>query len=495
MTEKIEIQHYNEVYVRVKADMSILQELTEFFMFRPAGFQFTPKFKAKIWDGYIRLISPHKPIIYKGLIGHLKKFCEDRDYEIVIEDGLFPTEEVPDDYGFDFAKEINATLEPRDYQNQYFVTALREGRTLSLSPTSSGKSFIIHLIVQYYWRVMGLRTLIIVPTTGLVDQMVGDFKSYGADPDMLYKIRGGIDKETDLPVVVSTWQSLYKMPSEYFDRFGVVIGDEAHLFSAKSLVGILEKMEHARFRFGFTGTISSESKTHQLVLQGLFGPLVRYVKTKDLIESGTVADFKVKAIVLKYPQSIVDGFKAGLSKVKKEKRYHTEREFLVSNTRRNTFIRNLVWSLKDQNNLILFDLVEKHGKVLKELFETEGRILHFMTGASSVEERESVRHTVEDDPLKRHDILASYQLFSTGVNIKRLDNVIFASGSQSEIRVLQSIGRTLRKGNGSDNATLYDIGDDLSKGSYTNYTMKHMEKRLEIYASEGFPFKIFKVDL
>ena len=96
---------------------------------------------------------------------------------------------------------------------------------------------------------------------------------------------------------------------------------------------------------------------------------------------------------------------------------------------------------------------------------------------------------------KRHDILASYGTFSTGVSIKRIDNAIFASGYKSEIKVLQSIGRTLRKGNGSDNATLYDISDDLSIGSFTNYTLQHFRKRIDIYAAEQFPFKIYSIDL
>ena len=96
---------------------------------------------------------------------------------------------------------------------------------------------------------------------------------------------------------------------------------------------------------------------------------------------------------------------------------------------------------------------------------------------------------------KGHVILASYGVFSTGVSVKRLDYAIFASGSKSEIKVLQSIGRVLRKGNGSDDATLYDLTDDLSHKSKTNYTFEHFKKRLEIYAKEGFRVKISNVNL
>ncbi|MDB4345133.1 helicase-related protein, partial [bacterium] len=155
----------------------------------------------------------------------------------------------------------------------------------------------------------------------------------------------------------------------------------------------------------------------------------------------------------------------------------------------------LLWSLKDQNNLVLFDLVEKHGKILEPLLRRDDRQLHFIYGATKGEERERIRHMIENDPIKQHDILASYGVFSTGVNLKKLDNVIFASGSKSEIKVLQSIGRTLRKGNDADKATLYDITDDLSVGSFENYTLKHFRKRIEIYGSEQFPYKIYTVNI
>ena len=129
------------------------------------------------------------------------------------------------------------------------------------------------------------------------------------------------------------------------------------------------------------------------------------------------------------------------------------------------------------------------------MLRKEGRILHFVHGGISGEERERIRHEVENDPIKRHDILASSGVFSTGVNLKRIDNAIFATIGKSEIKVLQSIGRILRKGNGSDDATLYDIADDLSSGSYQNYTLQHFRKRIEIYSAEQFPFQIYNVPI
>jgi superfamily II DNA or RNA helicase len=214
------------------------------------------------------------------------------------------------------------------------------------------------------------------------------------------------------------------------------------------------------------------------------------------MDQGTVADFNIKAIVLSHSADSRNKFKTAMKTVSnKAKRYPAEREYLVNHEKRNLFIRNLLWSLRDQNNLVLFDLVEKHGKILEPMLRRDDRQLHFIYGGVSGDERERIRHMIENDPLKQHDILASYGVFSTGVNLKRLDNVIFASGSKSEIKVLQSIGRSLRKGNGSDKATLYDIADDLSVGTFNNYTLNHFRKRIEIYSSEQFPFRIYTVDI
>ena len=496
MSERIEIEYINSVYMRIKADAGMKSELSEFFAFKPEGYQFSPKYKARVWDGTIRLFQPMRPVLYVGLFQHLKKFCEQRDYILEAPPEIGETEIIEKGYVEELAESINCKYKPRDYQVEYIENALKNRRSLSLSPTSSGKSLIIYLIQQHYYQTFGLRTLIIVPTISLVHQMSGDFVDYGCEDD-IYTIQGGVDKNTKAPIVISTWQSLIKQPKDWFRQFGVVMGDEAHTFQAKSLTKIMHNLEDCRYRHGFTGTLkSSESKTHRLVLEGCFGDVKKVVSTKKLMDEGTVSNFEVKAIVLNHSNEAKEKFKKAMATVKESvRKWPAEREYIVNHEKRNNFIRNLVWSLKDQNNLILFDLVEKHGKVLAPLLETEGRELHFIYGNTKGEERERIRHLVENDPDKKHNILASYGVFSTGVNIRRLDNVIFASSSKSEIKVLQSIGRSLRKAEDSQNAVLYDIADDLSVGSYENYTLKHFKQRIEIYSAEEFPFKIFTVDI
>ena len=260
MTETIKVEKINEVHMKLIADAGTLQEISEFFSFRPSGYQFNPKFKARVWDGYIRLVTPFKPFLYIGLLDQLKEFAKLREYELEIDKELLDEENVPDDYGYELAEEVGIKLKLRDYQNDYIVNAIRHKRSLNLSPTASGKSLVIFLLQQHYWRAFQHRTLIIVPTISLVHQMAGDFIDYGCDPDLIYKIQGGVDKNTTKPITVSTWQSLQKQPKEWFDQFRVVIGDEAHLFTGKSLQTILEKCTEAPYRFGLTGTIGSDSK-------------------------------------------------------------------------------------------------------------------------------------------------------------------------------------------------------------------------------------------
>ena len=496
MSEVVNVEEGNAVHLKVTADPGTRQEIAEYFSFKPSGYQFSPAYKNRVWDGVIRLYQPMRPTLYVGLFPRLKKFCDDRGYELNAPKHLLEGEPVDDNYGYELAKEVGCKFEPRDYQNQYIVDAIRDSRSLSLSPTSSGKSLIIYLIQQHYWRAYGHRTLIIVPTISLVHQMAGDFQDYGCT-DEVYKIQGGIDKETNAPIVVSTWQSLIKLPKDWFSQFGVVLGDEAHNFQAKSLQKIMEGLDQCYYRHGFTGTLKSEeSKTHRLVLEGCFGSVRKHVSTKDLMDQGTVADFNVKAIVLSHSQETRKNFKTALKTVQQASRkYAAEREFITNNQRRNLFIRNLLWSLEGQNNLVLFDLVEKHGKILEPMLRKDGRQLHFIYGATKGDERERIRHLIENDPIKQHDILASYGVFSTGVNLKKLDNVIFASGSKSEVKVLQSIGRALRKGNDADKATLYDIADDLSSGSFQNYTLQHFKKRIDIYGREQFAVKVYTVEI
>jgi superfamily II DNA or RNA helicase len=480
--DSLEISRHDEVHIKVRCEPSVAQELSEYFTFFVPGYKFMPAYKNKFWDGKIRLFNPLTCLIYTGLLPYIEKFCKERNYLLDYIDD-FSCEEFSLKEAKDFVNKIKPTMQPRDYQLDAFVYAVRNRRALLLSPTASGKSFIIYLLTRYY----NARTLIIVPTTSLVSQLASDFADYGFESDRyVHRIFAGQDKQTDKPVTISTWQSIYKLDKKYFEQFDVVIGDEAHLFKSASLASIMSRLHNCRYRFGFTGTLDG-TQTHRLVLEGLFGVVKKVITTSELIEQKHLADFNIKAIVLKYPDEI--------KKMLKDASYQDEIDFIVRNDSRNKFIKNLALSLDNGNTLLLFQYVEKHGKVLYDMIKNDAgdRKVFFVSGEVDGEEREQIRKIVESE--KNAIIVASYGTFSTGVNIRNLHNIIFSSPSKSRIRNLQSIGRGLRKSETKTSSTLYDIADDLTWKSKKNHTLLHFIERINIYNEEKFVYKIYTVGL
>jgi hypothetical protein len=482
--DKIQIERINEVYNKIHCDPSIAYELNDYFTFDVPGAKFMPSYRNKFWDGKIRLFQVMTGHLYGGLNRYVEEFCKNRNYEIeYISD--FSADEFSLKEAFEFITKLNlpSKYDPRDYQIRAFTHAVRNRRALLLSPTASGKSFIIYLITRYY----NARTLIIVPTTSLVSQLTSDFADYGFVSDrFVHRIFAGQDKHTDKQITISTWQSIYKMPKEYFKQFDVVIGDEAHLFKAKSLTSIMSNLSDCRYRFGFTGTLDG-TETNKLVLEGLFGPVRKVTTTAELIDQKHLAEFKIKAIVLSYPDEI-------RQMIARSADYQAEIDYLVRLNARNRFISNLALSLEG-NTLLLFQFVEKHGKVLHEMIKTEAgdRKVFYVSGEIGGDEREEIRKIVETE--KDSIIVASFGTFSTGVNIRNLHNVIFSSPSKSKVRNLQSIGRGLRKSDSKDSATLYDIADDMTWKSKKNFTILHFMERISIYNEEKFPYKIYNVQL
>ena len=475
----------NEAYIQFECDRGIAQELSDYFCFFVPGHQFTPAYKSRIWDGKIRLADLRSFTIYHGLVPYIEIFCKERDYTLEIDSDVSVTQNFSLVEAKEFVDTLKLPHEIRDYQLKSFVQAIRNKRMLLLSPTASGKSLVLYCIIRYL-QIENERGLLIVPTTSLVEQMYKDFEDYGYDSEQYcHRQYSGKDKHTNKFLTITTWQSIYKNPGEYFEQFNFVLGDEAHQFKAKSLTTILSGCVNAKYRIGTTGTLDG-TQTHKLVLEGLFGPVYKATSTADLIDKGQLASFKIKCLILKHPESVC--------KMARSWDYNQELEYIVMNTARNNFIRNLALSLNG-NTLILFQFVEKHGKDLYANIKEHAKNRHvfFVFGGTDVEIRESVRAITE----KERDaiIVASYGTFSTGVNIRNLHNIIFASPSKSRIRNLQSIGRGLRIGDNKDEAVLFDISDDFRIGKYTNYTLKHFVDRVRIYDDEKFKYKFYNIEL
>ena len=481
----IQIEKVNEVHCKIRCEPSLAKELDSYFTFKVPGYQFMPEYRSGFWNGEIHLFNTSTRLLYTGLMEYVEKFAQEREYEVqyLYDNSNF---EMSLHEAKEFIDTLGLKIEPRDYQVEAFTHAVRNHRSLLLSPTASGKSLIIYLLIRWY-RFTRSKILLIVPTTSLVHQMFTDFESYGFDSKKYcHIIHSGKDKDTDKPIVITTWQSVYKMPDKWFSRYNVVVGDEAHLFKAKSLTNILSKMQQCRYRFGFTGTLDG-TQTHKLVLEGLFGPVKRVTTTKELIDQKHLSQFKIKCLVLRYPEDEC--------KLIAKKKYKEEIDFLVASDKRNKFIKNLSLSLKG-NTLLLFQYIEKHGNILYKIIQDEistGRKVYFVHGGVEAEDRENIRMLVEmeNDSI----IIASYGTFSTGVNIKNLHNIIFASPSKSRIRNLQSIGRGLRLGENKNGCVLFDIADDMSHSSRKNYSLQHFIERVKIYNDERFEYKMYPVKL
>ena len=475
------ISKKNEVYVRVETEPNIARELSDFFTFEVPGARFMPTYKKRIWDGKIRLYNQMNGEIYLGLIPYIEEFAKRNDIDIEYKGDVNATQSsfthgvCKGFIGNVKPKSNGKSIQLRDYQMDAVVHAIRNNRSLLLSPTASGKSLIIYLLSRWYESD---RILILVPTTSLVEQMYTDFLDYGYLESKMQKIYQGYSKDITKEVTISTWQSLYKMPRKFFEQFGCILGDEVHLFKAKSLTNIMNKMHITKYRHGFTGTLDG-MQTHRLILEGLFGSVNRVTSTKELMEKKTLAKLNIRCIVLQYPDKD--------RKFMKDQNYQDEVDLLVRDERRNKFIVDLTTHLKG-NTLVLFQFVEKHGAVLYDMMKDLDRKVFYVWGGTDTQTREDIREITEKE--KDAIIVASYGTFSTGINIRNLHNVVFSSPSKSRIRVLQSIGRGLRQGTDKSTATLYDIADDLTWKTKQNFTLRHFMERINIYNEEEFDYEI-----
>ena len=482
---RLTISKKNEVFLKIDSkEPHVFCELSDAFTFEVPGAKFMPQYRSKYWDGKIRLFNQSTGEIYVGLLDKIVSFCKRSDYEYEFLDSKFygtPFEE----NGFvslegvkDYMNKISR-YEPRPYQIEGVFDALKYNRKLLVSPTASGKSLMIYTITRYMVE-KGKDVLLVVPTTSLVEQMYKDFIEYGWEVEKYcHRIYAGKEKESTKSVTITTWQSIYKLEAPFFKRYGCVIGDEAHLFKSKSLVKIMTKLRDAKYRFGFTGTLDG-TQTHKWVLEGLFGPAYKIIRTDELIEKGHLAKLDIKILLIRHdPQ--------------KFETYEDEVQFIIQNEKRNNFIKNLTLDLKG-NTLLLYSRVETHGEILFNMINNVNeRKVFFVHGGVEANEREEIREITE----QQNDaiIVASYGTFSTGINIKNLHNVIFASPSKSRIRNLQSIGRVLRKGDRKTSATLYDIADDTTYKSQKNYTLNHLIERVKIYNEENFNYEIVPINM
>lgn len=481
------IDKVDESKIAIYADSSVLQHMWEFFSFYAKDYKYSPLYKANLWDGKIRLVRLHNRstmgVCGYGLIYEVIKFARDFEYSIDLDPDLHligKNDPVPVDVVGLF-KSFNLDYDPYDFQVSAVEVILNHRRSLILSPTSSGKSLIIYASMRELLRA-NKRVLVVVPTTGLVEQLVSDFEEYSEHNDFdaeatCHKIYSGKEKVTKKPVVVTTWQSITSKRKKWFDDYDAVFVDEAHGASAKSLIGIMDKCVNAEYRIGLTGTIE-DGQTHKYTLMDLFGHIHTTITTKEMIDREIVSNLTIKCLNLIHPRDACEQVAT--------MNYEEELDYIISHETRNELICKMALN-ESGNTLVLFRFVDRHGIPLREMMESMNngkKTIFYVDKDVKTAKREEIRKYAENND--GVVIIASYGTFSTGINIKNLHCAILAHPLKSKIKILQSIGRILRKSKFRDMAIVIDVSDEMTHKLSTNRTLEHFKLRLKQYAKAGF---------
>lgn len=505
-TQTITLAALDNTVMRVVASsQSLYEELYNFLSFEVEGAKYNPRVRNKVWDGTIHLMD-RSGKTWVGLKEQIERFAKELGgVQVVVhpfkdfnpwqttEPNVAKMKRIVDEF-----KRITG-WEPRIYQVKSWYRAIKNRRYTLVSPTGSGKSLIIYFILKYLCCDPSSKQtgIVIVPTTSLVLQMKADLIKYGYPEDQIQILKQGESKELfpTTSVLISTWQSLILQPKVFLNKFEVCICDEVHKAKSKSLIKIVSNMLNASVRVGMTGSLD-DITANRMTIEGLFGPIVQYVTIEQLMAQGVLADLKVHTMVLQYPEKEKTAFRETqmdlnrlqkLSGVKKIKPvlYNNEIEYLIMHANRRAYIRELIGSMRG-NTLVLFDRVSMDGVKLYKTMKQEypDRQIYIVHGGIKAEEREEIRNTVINS--NNALIIASTSTFSTGIDIPNLNNAISIAPTKSVIRVLQSIGRTLRVCKGKTSADWYDIVDDLSTGPFVNFALKHAMERKRIYDREHF---------
>lgn len=489
--ETVRVTAIDHVNMRIEGEHSLLMELHDYFAFHPPNYQWSPLFKNKVWDGKIRLFKINPQTMYRGLLPQLQLWADRLGYSLEFGDEIALSNNISLVEAASFIKGLNLPHIPHQHQVEGFLNVARRNRSVELAATGSGKSMLAYMLVRYF----DAKTLFVTTKRGLAAQIFANFAEYGGSTWALencHLVTAGIKKTSSKPIVITTWHSVYKQPKAYFQPYQVVIGDEAHHYDAKSMMSIMEKLSNASVRVGLTGTLE-DSKSHELVLQGLFGTIHEPATNKELRDRGVIADPRLKIIMLKHTEPDCRMYAGG-------KNYKAEREFVITHSKRNTFICNLALSLKG-NTLVLFRFVESQGlPLLKEMIERAevqnngvSDNIFYIDRHTTMEERELIREQISK--MTNAILLASTGTFAEGSDIPTLNNAVMATPVKSKITVLQSIGRLLRVKDDKTSAEIYDIVDDLTMGPKVNYLMKHALERMRLYKTSEFTYKTYRVQL
>ena len=503
---KIDIYNYDANYIKIYSDdKGLYYTIRDSFTYTVPFYIAKNKksFKNGSWDGKIRFFDMRKNILYRGFLKLLIKICKDMNVDINYLDDSLDVELSED---MEMKKELLEYLKTlkeklkykiRKYQAIAFIEGVRNYRKTLICPTSSGKTFILYLILRFYIENVldeNEKCLIIVPSITLIQQTLKELiYEYDNDDiflDKIHTIYSGKEKDTDKQIIISTYQSLIREKSNYFKDFKLVVVDEVHHLNDEStgIRKILQHCSNAFFRVGMTGSLS-DIETSKVVVESFFGEIKDIISTKKLQDSGYISKSKIYVCNLKYSR-----YEDIVRNLKLEKNYMSEIDFISRFKPRNKKIIELM-NKYDGNKMLLFNRV-KHGQSLKKYLEENGMKYFFIDGKTSIDERENIRIMMEKED--NAVLLASWQCAGTGYSIKKLMYVVFCSTYKSQIKNVQAIGRGLRLHPDKKIVKIIDFVDDMrisskKKGCRSeNFLYKHSIKRQELYFRKNFNYIITK---
>lgn len=485
------------------------KQLQMSFRKRVKNWRFNPQVKRKLWDGYISYIDSAGRIPV-GLWHELTIVCKEHGFAVNFENfDLFKSPFTKEDYiswvkATSFFDKTGNKIEPRDYQVNSVWLILKYKLSISEIATSAGKTLIMYMVVSFLRHMNQLnRMLIIVPNISLIIQTYEDFQDYSnKDASLnLQMVSGQTDKELNdnTHVVIGTFQSLVKQPVAFFESFDIVCVDEAHFTQAKSVKETLSKCKNVIYRFGLSGTLEKEDFAERLTLQAFLGPLINKVSAEFLFQNKYATPVQVKVIKLNY---LDEDTKEKLQQIRKRRNsidgskiLDIERKLVIESATRLKYVCNLI-NETTKNTLVLFHNVKaNYGKRIQErLLElANNKDIFYVDGATDVDKREYYKQSLEQGENKV--LIASFGTFSTGISIKNIHNIVFAESFKSDKIIRQSIGRGMRLHATKEKTNIIDIVDDFSYNGDKNFLIRHMEKRLEIYETQGFPYKVYDVNI
>lgn len=462
-----------------------LKYLNKKYAFFAPNYFFSPLFKLGKWDGKKRFFTMNG-LTSTHLVLEIVECLDELGYK------NFDIKDNRKNFKFDFPEIDNEYFRQSNITlGEHQVTAINKllenfGGILRAG-TGAGKTMVIACLCDVF-RNVGLKTIVIVPNIDLVSQTIETFERLGVEVSEYSGNKKDISKST----VISTWQSLQNN-TDILKAFSSLILDECHILGGGVINEIVGKFSnHMPIKIGMTGTIPKD-ECEQMNLKYCFGEIVYEITSAELIEKGWLADVVINRIELEenfkllYNRYMKDNANSTISY--KEffngyfPDYKSEMSFLTKNKQRNETIIDIINEVSSKGNTLILLNSVKHGKLLESQIQNS----IFVYGSTKKKNRKSVYKSYADGNNIIH--ISTYSLIKAGLDLPRMNNLIMIDAGKAFTRVIQSIGRALRKAHDKDKAEVFDVYSNLK------YSKKHSKERVQYYNDEKYKHNVQKIQM